>query len=497
MAGYQAFRDYGIDRTFADAVDSYSAAWALYDGSAFRKASGKMQGIAKGNELYRNTRLLYSQAASVGEFYASTIYSGSLATDGKRLPDGSRGAIPIDPQTGDEDANDRLLAAIATQWDRWRWQQGMALRPLYGSILGECLTELIDDPARHAAWPQLVWPGYVTGLDLDMVGDVKGYTIEYPITREENGKQVTFQYRKSVDREAYRYFRDDNLYDYDGNGAEQENPYEFVPAIWDRHTIGRDGIGMSAIANTRQALYELNSFLSNGIDYTAKTFNSPVVVRGGTGLPNAKTAVGPGRESDPRALAEQQDWVNASEGGGVEILIFDMGQARAIVQDLKAFILEANPEASFYHELRQMSTLTGPAVERALGDVTSRVTRARAGYDPQTVKLMQMATAICGYRYHDAGENGWRRNGGLTKRDTVFANFDLGSYVAGDLDMTILGRPVVPQTEQERVMLLLDKERLETVDSWVELGREKNDAEALIAARQTILGDFNPAGDLA
>lgn len=484
MAAVKAFRTYGQDQSFTDAVDFYEAAWALVDGSAFRIVNGQLRHVLKDAELYRNCRLLFSHAGRMRDFYAAMTYAGTLATDGKRLPDGSLGAIPIDPQAGTDEANAHLLAVTSAWWDRVRWQQGMGLRPAYGSILGECLTELIDDPARHAVWPQLIWPGYVVGLDLDIVGDVKAYALEYPVTRVEQGAQVTFRYRKEVDKEAYRYYRDDRPFDYDGNGWEQENPYGFVPAVWDRHKIGRDGQSMSAIADTLPALYELNSFFSHGIDYARKTFWSPIAVRGGNGQPSAQQVVGPARDSNPRDLAETQDIVNVSEHGGVEILQFDMGEARQIVADLKAFILESNPEASFYHELRQMSTLTGPAVERALGDAVSRVTLARGGYDPQSIKLFQMQASIGGYRYHDPGENGWRANGGLTDRDRVYAPYQLDSYKNGAMDMSLLGRPVVPETPAERLDLLAQRELLRYEDSFQELGFEESKAATLITARE-------------
>lgn len=487
MAAVKAFRDFGHDRTFTDAVDFYDAAWALVDGSAFRIVNGKLSHVLKDKDvqLYRNCRLLFSHAGRMRDFYAAMIYAGTLATDGKQLPDGSLGAIPIDPQTGGQQSDAQLRAVTAAWWDRVRWQQGMGLRPAYGAILGECLTELIDDPARHAVWPQLVWPGYVVGLDLDIVGDVKSYALEYLVTRVESNQQVTFRYRKEVDKAAYRYYRDDGPFDYDGGGWEQENPYGFVPAIWDRHKIGRDGQSMSAIADTLPALYELNSFFSHGIDYARKTFWSPIAVKGGTGQPGAQQVVGPSRASDPRALAETQDIVNVSENGGVEILQFDMGEARQVVADLKSFILESNPEVSFYHELRQMSTLTGPAVERALGDAVSRITLGRGSYDPQTVKLQQMQASIGGYRYHDAGENGWQANGGLAKRDEVYAPYQLDSYKNGAMDMSIRERPVVPRTEEERLAMVEQRERLRYEDSFEALGMEKNDAKTLIAARES------------
>lgn len=476
------------DQDWRDDTNYHDAAWALFDGSAFRQVDGKLQQTLKDLRLYRNTRLLFTHVPRVGGFYASMVMQGTLPTDGDRLPDGSRGAIPIDPQVGGNEAHAKALrVSFAYLCDRWRWQAHMGLRPLYGSLLRTAFTELIDDPRARTVWPQLIWPGDVAHVELNPAGDVIAYRLEYPVTMLENGRQVTFQYRKDVDKQAFRHYRGDSgtwrPWTPDGSAPEVPNPYGFVPAIYDRHRLGRqrrDGThqlgAVSAIEATFQPLYELNSFFSNGIDYTGKTFRMPAVIRGWTG--QGPQTTGPGQTADPRAYAEQQDFQPVDVNGGVEILQFDMGQAREMVQDLKAFVLEENPEASFYHELRQMSTLTGPAVERALGDVVSLVNLARNSYDPNTVKLFQMAISMCAMRYHDGS---WVDR---TTRDDVFKPYSLDSYKSGLLDMTILERPVVPRTYEERMDMLAKRELLHYQDSFVELGMSMDDAGTLISARE-------------
>lgn len=485
MAAVRTYREFGDDTPFEEGVAFYDAAWALVDGSAFRMVNGKLRHIPKRESLYRNSRLIFSHAGRVNAFYEQMVYQGTLSTDGKRLPDGSLGAIPIDPQTSSPTANEALRAACATLWDQWRWSKFMGLRPGHAAILGECLTELIDDPGRHMVWPQLVWPGYVTEIELDMAGNVQAYALEYDITREEAGRQVTFRYRKEVDKRSFRHFRKDAGIDFlpwdpDGRGAVVPNPYGFVPAVWDRHNVGgKHQHSISAIQGAMPALYEFNSFFSHGIDYTRKTFNSPVVVRGRTAMPQG-AVIGPSRDGDPRKRAEQQTWVDASEQGGVEILQFDMGQAREIAADIKAYVLEMNPEARFWDELRQMSTLTAPGAERALGDATGLVYRVRGAMDPETVKLHQMATSMCGFRYHDDSADGWRARGGLTRRDDVFKPYTLDSYKAGDLDMSILERPVVPRTQEERLDVLERMERLESTYALGEMGLDETVAARIL-----------------
>jgi hypothetical protein len=463
--------------------ERYAANWALYTGTMFDSV-WQRRGIFKDERVYRNTRLVYKPVAAVVDFYASTVYQGQLSTDGKPLPDGSPGAIPLDPQTGDDAANEQLLIATAELWSRWKFQRSMRLRPRYAAALGDCLTQLVDDPARHAVWPQLVWPGYVTELELDIVGDIKAYTLEYAITREERGRMVTFRYRKEVDKEQYRYFRDDQPWrDPDGHGeAVQVNPYGFVPAIWDRHKTVWGDRGLSAIAGIRQALFEYNSFMSHAIDYQRKPFSAAVLLKGSqTGVSKVREVLGPGREEDSSMLAEGMNVKRVGPDSGYEYLQADIGKTIEILNEIKQGILEENPEASFYHDLRGMSTLTGPAVERALGDAVSRANEARAEHDPQTVKLFQMAITMCGMALNDG------RWDAPTSRDEVFRPYTQESFTAGSLDMGILGRPVVPMTEAERLDLILRRETIQYADSFVALGVDEKDAATLITERETAM----------
>jgi hypothetical protein len=470
----------GDDESPADLKAVYDDLWSLYDGSAWSDLAKRNKFLSSQPRVYRNTRLLYSHATIVGDFYASHVYLGALASDGMRLPDGSPGAIPIDPQTGDDATDQQLRDAIAHSWSRWNWQDGMTIRPLYCSVLGDGLTELIPDPERHTVWPQWMWPGYVVDLQLDQVDNVKGYILEYPVTQVRNGKSESFRFRKEVTQEAYRFWKNDTPWsdnDEGGHGdAEQENPYGFVPAIWDRHKRSpRTFRGLSAIANTRQALIELNSILSHGMDFQRKAFGAPVLIKGGM-KGAAKQVVGPERDDDASKLAETLTFKEVANDGGVEQLQFRIDHTLEALEWTKQGILEANPEADFYNQLRQMTTLTGVAAERALGDAVGRVTLARARYDTQSVKLFQMAVAMCG---HAAGAGWW---GTLDERDRVYQPFGLDSYKSGQLDLVILPRPVVPETRAEQIAYVAALERLLTEKAFAELGYDEDQQAEWITA---------------
>lgn len=479
--GWRGFRE--PETLSARALD-YAFLWSFYDGSAFTPA-WRRQGIFDRQRIYLNTRQLYSHVTALGDFYGNHVYQGPLTTDGQTLPDGTRGAIPLDPQTGDTAQDAAILKATGELWNRQRWQQFMGLRPQFGSILGDVLVELLPDPEHHAVWPQHVWPGYVVEIELNQVGDVKRYIVEYPTLAEVNGREKTIRFRREVDDKQYKYFADDDPWDAYGDGAVVDHPYGFCPAIWDRHKIGWDERGITAFSEVVQQLLEVNSFASHAIDYQRKSFAAPVVVKGSrkrSTSSNPATAgrplLGPPRVTEPGAIAEAFTVKEVEIGGGIEQITSDIGQTVALLEWVKGNILEANPEPRFYHELRQMSQLTAPGVTRAIGDVMVRLDGARKNYDPQTVKLVQMQLAMMG---HALNSGMWED---VQDRDRIFKPFDLDTYAKGGLDMSILPRGMVPTTEDERIDTVLKLEGVRYADSFQRLGRSETEAGALILARE-------------
>ncbi len=469
-SGYQAF----TGNTPASWARTYDILWATYTGDLFGAEWKRHH--PPDSALYSNIRLMYSHVQSVVSFYETHVYMGSLSTNARRLPNGSTGAIPIEPQTGDETKDEALLNATAALWTRWNWQQGMSQRPLYGAALGVAFTEIVDDPARHTVWPKMVWPGYVVDLELDIGGNVKSYALEYQTTIVRSGNQVSGLYRKEVDKREYRFFFNDSPWsDRDGHGdAVQENPWGFVPAIWDQHRKINGDRGLPAMVGTKQAFEELNSILSHAMDYQNKAFAAPIGVKGGVSQD--------GGDKETKQGPQYLNLLSIPLNGGFDMLQFDVGKTLEIVEWLKKGITETNPEASFYHELRAMSQLSGTAVERALGDAVGRVTQARKGYDPNSVKLFQMSNAMCGHRLNG---NDWMNP---TKRDEVFRPYDLNSYTSGDLDMTIIGeRGVVERTEEERIRIVQMKESLQFASSLEELGYSAEEAAVMITEREAAM----------
>src|SRR5690606_18200545 len=310
-----------------------------------------LRGSAVGDdtEIYRNTKLLWKHHEAVVDFYAGVIYYGALSTDGAPLPDDVPNAIPFVPQTPTPDRDQALTLAYSELFSAWNWQQQMSLRPMYAAALADCLTELVDDTERRFVYPQIVWPGYVKDIEIDYVGNVRRYVLEYRVTEKKADGTTgeTYTYRKEVDGEVIRHYREDKL------TSTVRNPYGFVAAIWDRHRIAAPGAvrGKSATDGTRQALYQLNSLFGHAADFQHKAFEVP---------PMLASSVKPRAEETPaalgappsagRELAERYRMRYVPTDASLLQPTFDVGKTLDMIKEIREGILAENPEASFYQQ---------------------------------------------------------------------------------------------------------------------------------------------------
>lgn len=461
----------------------YAEKWAIYDGTLF-------QNLAEHNPyrhdptVYRNIKLLWKHSEAIVDFYAGTIYQGSLPSVPPEEGNELGGAIPIVAGvTGDEadKRNAQLLRAIVELFIAWNWQEQMSLRPMFGACLGDVLTEIVDDKDRRFPYPQIIWPGYVKEVELDYVGNVQRYVLEYPVRKPlENGQVESFTFRKEVDKEAFQYFRDGKPYDANGEGTVVPNTYGFVPAIWDRHRKGLPGSvrGRGALDGTRQALLQLNSIFSHAFDFQRKNFFIPAMLA--TSSPTPVEGV----DVEASSEADEFDVVPVPPDAKLLQPQFDIGKTSEMLDRLQAAILAEAPEAQFYEKLRSMATIATETARLLMGDVGNRKALAASGYDTQTIKLIQMSIAIAGYR---ASDGSWNqrdkgRNVRLSQRQMAFLPFGLDSYALGHLDFSIREREIIPMSETERVALIAQKELLRTPGGLEQVGITGDWAQQIIEA---------------
>lgn len=454
-AGWSAFRREFADPSQTGNEDSpegrralFSRLWAYYANTVYENPYLWRQYRARYG-LYRAQRSIYNPTRRLVEIYAGQLYPGVLSEDGTSLPDGVPLAIPLT-----EDTDPALKTAIAQIWQWSNWQANKSLFVRYGSIAGSVMVEVVDDLERRNVTANIVWPGQVCDLELDATGNVKSYALEYQAWDDVLSRQ--YIYRKEVDVRSFRYYRDNELYDYsdDGSGAEQSNPYGFVPAVWVRHSHTGSDWGSPAIDGSLNKIDELNSLASHVHDQIHKKIAAPALLSGVTSLrslteqQNRQTSLGDYQATNAQLLEDKEDLllIGAPAGSDVKSLAgtLELDDAGPYLDKLIAEIEADHPELMLYRELRQMSQVTGPGAQRLMGDAYARIIEAQAAYDMQSVKLFAMQVAIAGWRLKSGA---W---GQTDRQRQKFSPFDLTSYQKGDLDMAIAPRPIMPSSQAER-----------------------------------------------
>ena len=423
---------------FEDRQSHYRYLWHWYKSSIYEDLA-TWAAYRNNYRLYRWTRPIYNPARRIVDFYAGILYPGTLTTDGRPLPDGTLPAIPLA-----EDTPPELVAALGQlwQWNNWQTLKGQIGR--YGACLGDVGIEIVDDVAAGKIRHNVIWPGLIRDLDLDMAGNVQAYRLEYDF--DEDGK--TYTYAKEVERGEIRTYRDDKPHGYEGNPEAYANPYGFVPFVWIRHAdLGGDH-GDPALRNLNK-WDELNSMAAHVHDHAHQVLAMPVLVSGDgvAALGSTQSKAGPTADLSESASGQEGiKLLKSGPGGDMKTVLLPEGEVQAHMERLMGEIERDHPELGMWQQLREMTQVTGPGAERMFGDVATYVQDARANYDQQLVKLFQMSAAIGGWRISTGA---WGRS--LTRQQAVFAPFDLASYAAGDLDFEILPRPLVAQTPMERI----------------------------------------------
>jgi hypothetical protein len=500
----------------------YARLWDLYQGTAFEDLEAWAE-YRRAFALYRQIRLIWDHVHSLVEFYATHVWSGSLADDGLKLPDGVPNAIPLA-----EDTDTSLAAAIGQLWKWWNFQEVMTMLVRYTAALGEMLVEIKDDPDRGKVLIDLVWPSYVKDIRLDEAGNVTYYCIEYQVWDEQRNDY--YIYKREVDKQSFRTFKNGQPFDYTADssdpspatattaassglsetflpgegGAAIPNPYGFVPAVLFRHIRTLGVHGEPAVWATQSELDEVNALFSHIIDKSHVSLRAPIVVAGNI-APNSlqralNNMVGAVKRTftedldDPYADREELNILEGPAGTQVSTIELKITDATTVLDRVIAGIERKTPEVTFYEQLRAMTQLTGPAASRLLGDVEHRVRSISAGYDNNLVKLLQMGVAVAGWRvnsgdwdYTVTGEPqpddafeavDGRAREALTVAQKLFTGFDLDSYARGDLDFDIMPRDLVPMTSRERYELLQMKRNVLPFIPDVQLAKEGGYEEA-------------------
>lgn len=503
-AAIAAFRESGATPgqvsalAFAERRAHFNLLWHYYKNTVFDDLA-LWQKYRQNYVLYKHIRSIYNPTKRLVNFYANQVYPGVLSSDALQLPDGVPIAIPLSRDTPEE-----LQMAIAQFWQWSNWQSSNKLLLRFGAATGSVLAEILDDPVKGKVSAVVRWPGLVSEIELDDVGNLKFYALEYDTTDAE-GKQYT--YRKEVTRKSFRYFRDDSPFVPEGRlSAVEDHDYGFVPAVWCKHVDEGNDFGAPAIAGSVSKIDELNGLASHTDDLIDKVIENPGIIAssGRVGLIGA--------DRTPTATDEYNAAENTRTRNSTSLILkgpadttyvtmapnLDPSEVLPHIESILGELERDFPELTMYQELRRMSQVTGPGAARMMGDVASRVLEVASNYDTQSIKLFQMATAIGGQRFRE-GREGWRMK---TAQQRKFAPFDLMSYQKGELDFSIMPRPLIPMTATEALEidgLRLDNaaksEGLFSEDKRLEIAgiADPEERSQILAARRAF--DVIPEGE--
>jgi hypothetical protein len=437
--------------------------------------------VYKGNpylkdpRVYRNISLLWNHTPRVVDFYTTMIYQGAL----RDVP--GEGAIPIRPDKNLKDEQvTNLMAVIDVLNQKWNWQRQMVRRPKMGAMLGDVLTELVE--VDQFVYPRFVWPGFVKKIETDIVGNVVSYTLEYRATEvDDKGNGQSYTYRKVVDRESFRYFKNDDPFDYSGEGSVISNPWGFVPAVWDNHIAPIMGNrGEAATDASRQALLSLNSLFSHSRDFQHKAFFAPIIVRGQL-TSKAEATIDLSSPGGPSELAKRLHFLEASaDNAGLDQPTFDIGQTVAQLEFMRDGILMNHPEATFFDKLSEKAHVTGPGADKIILPVKGLVEHARSGYDTGQVRIYQMATTMIAMRVN---EGDWGDPDSLSKSRQAFKPYTLDSYRNEEMAFSIPERPIVTPSRAEIIEQAREIESLQTVYGLSQVMSE-DEAKAVLADKR-------------
>lgn len=445
----QAFRlgmtePYTTHLDYESKIMEYNVLWQYYRNEAYAELSAWASYMAH-RGMYRNTQNIYNPVRRLVDFYSGIVYSGMLTPDGQPHDNGQPSAIPFD-----KDMTPELVSAIAQvfQWSNWAINNHVMVR--YGAALGSVLVEVRDSLESGRIQLAVVWPGFVTDLELDDFGNVKEYSIEY--TSFDRDEEREYTYKRTVTQESIATFRDDSPHAYGDYPAEYENPYGFAPAVWVKHSDNGTDHGSPAVRSISKIDF-LNSLASRAVDQAHRVTGAPLLVAGENirYLNEQDTPSQPGAKAEPDTL----NIIRAAAGSSVHALYMPPGEAMSHVERMMAEIEEDHPELSMYQQLRSMERVSGPGADRMFGDVSAYVSEARSAYDQGLVKMAQMAVAIGGYR---ANGGGWTQ---MNSQQEKFSGFDLDSWQDDTLGVNIMPRPLFQPSEYERIQVELAKMQLE------------------------------------
>lgn len=409
----------------------YSLYWSQFDNSIYRRIHTWSTGFKHQYALGKFIRSLYNPANRLGNFYASHLWGGALNPEAK-----AEGAIPI--ETEDE----TLRSAIAFLWKRSNFATLKDVIALRGTVEGDVILHVQDDPDRELVTFERISPSTIVNLTKDGLGNVKAYVVEEQ-RQDPTSKSRSVTYRLEVSRDedlvVYKTFRNNNPFGWNGQPAEWETPYTFVPLVHIQHlNVGLDW-GWSELHPMRSKVSEIDDLASMVSDQIRKSVHPLWLMKGmeptTISLTGASRVESGATDTRPEPGREELKAIwNAPTDAEAEPMVakLDLGAALTHIDNLLKELERDYPELQT--DIWATGATSGRALRVARTRVEAKVHQRRESYDSGLVRLQMMGVAIGGWRGYSA-----------------FKGFNLDSYAKGDLNHSIGIRPVFTPDPMDQI----------------------------------------------
>jgi len=403
MVGLRAFREEfitsgqtGLSDGDFNSYDArrvrYALDWAFYENTVYNKIHSWSGTYKTVKGLYKYIKNIYNPAYRLGEFYKSHIWGGALDDEAM-----SGGALPIVTK------NELIRPAIAQLWTWSNWGINKDIITLKGAVLGDSVIRVIDDTEAKKVYLEYVDPATVASLDVDVFGNIKGYTIIETRANPAGGSNC--EYKEVVTRDGqqviYRTYLNNSPYDWNGQAAEWAESYGFVPMVHIEHNnVGSDW-GWPEIHPARSKVEVLDDLASMLTDQMRKTIN-PVWLMAGMKKDENNKTIKPGDASgrQPEPGREQIPMLYASDPNAKPHPMVAQIDFAGVISHITEILKELErdyPELKF-DALRAAGELSGTALRIARQPAETKVNQRRGNYDNALVRAQQMALTIGGLR---------------------------------------------------------------------------------------------------
>jgi hypothetical protein len=390
---------------------------------------------------------LRTPARRVVEFYAGTIWPGTLP-----------GALPLVTD------NQRIVEPIEKiwLWSNWASKKQLAIRRM--AIFGDLVLKVSRrdrvyvDPADPEAaeilepssvFVEVINPKHIPdgGLILDERGNVIYIRIDVPKTRpNEAGLLKEFTHTEIWTRQRFRRYEHDQGFNADLSKVGQpkddigieEFGIDFVPFVYASFSpIDELARGIGAYTLALDKINELNRMATRLHDLLFR-YNKAVWALRSNMVDAAGRPIIVDIEGDTagssKVTLEDDDLLKLPGNADIAALVptLDYGNYLAAIV-AQAQELESDLPELAYSRLREKGELSGRAITLLLGDAIARAIEVRGAAETALIKAHKMALTM-------------GAAAGLFK--------DIGTYDNGDFDHSFVERPIIRSTELDKAEIV-------------------------------------------